>query len=76
MPVGREDFFFPDKTVQTTSIIPGKRDLCFPSSGLSLNHACPMRNYGKEDDVSACLFFSNKVCHLLKTKMPSSSLHD
>lgn len=64
--------FFSNKTVQTTSIIPGKGMLVLPSSSLSLKSSCLVRNSGKEQDVSDSAFFSNKVCHLLKTKMPSS----
>lgn len=75
MPVGREFFSLPNKTLQTTLIIPGSGTFALPFSSLSLNSACLMRLSGKEQDVSSSFFFSNKVCHLPKTKMLAPSLH-
>lgn len=69
-------FFFPNKTVQTTSIILGKETFVLPSACIWLVSAFLLRNCGKEQDVSASFLSSNKVCHLLRTKVLSSSLHD
>lgn len=74
--LGGRIFFFPNKTVQTTSIILGKETFVLPSACLWLVFAFLLRNYGKERDVSASFLSSDKVCHLLRTKVLSSSLHD
>ena len=69
-------FFLRNKTVQTTSIILGKETFVLPFACIWLVSAFLLRNCGKEQDVSASFLSSNKVCHLLRTKVLSSSLHD
>lgn len=53
-----------------------KEMFVLPSACVWLVSAFLLRNYGKEQDVSASCLSSNKVCHLLRTKVLSSSLHD